>query len=125
MDIFAHGLWVGVGAGLVPLLGWWSHIVIDVFTQSADFYPSSVLYPITQRGFDGLAEHAVVHGRQLCGAGSGLRVAGMEATEAASAMSLADITLCPAPAPARMALSYKLTCVPLMARSPSRPHSCG
>ena len=57
MDIFAHGVWVGVGAGLVPLLGWWSHIVIDVFTQSADFYPSSVLYPITQRGFDGLAWH--------------------------------------------------------------------
>ena len=25
------------------------------FTHSADFYPSPVLYPITQRGFDGLA----------------------------------------------------------------------
>jgi membrane-bound metal-dependent hydrolase YbcI (DUF457 family) len=40
---------------LVPLLGWWSHIVIDVFTHSADFYPVPVLYPFTQRGFDGLA----------------------------------------------------------------------
>lgn len=39
----------------IPLLGWWSHIVIDVFTHSADYYPSPVLYPITQRGFDGLA----------------------------------------------------------------------
>lgn len=39
----------------VPLLGWWSHIVIDVFTHSADFYPVPVLYPFTQRGFDGLA----------------------------------------------------------------------
>ena len=39
----------------IPLLGWWSHIVIDVFTHSADFYPSPVLYPITQRGFDGVA----------------------------------------------------------------------
>ena len=39
----------------IPLLGWWSHIIIDVFTHSADFYPSPVLYPITQRGFDGLA----------------------------------------------------------------------
>src|SRR5688572_20932926 len=38
-----------------PLLGWWSHIVIDVFTHSADFYPSPVLYPFTQRGFDGVA----------------------------------------------------------------------
>jgi hypothetical protein len=40
---------------LIPLLGWWSHIVIDVFTHSADYYPSPVLYPITQWGFDGLA----------------------------------------------------------------------
>ncbi|MEQ1803836.1 MAG: hypothetical protein ABL900_00515 [Burkholderiaceae bacterium] len=39
----------------IPLLGWWSHIVIDVFTHSADFYPAPVLYPITQSGFDGLA----------------------------------------------------------------------
>jgi hypothetical protein len=38
-----------------PLLGWWSHIVIDVFTHSAGYYPSPALYPITQRGFDGLA----------------------------------------------------------------------
>lgn len=38
-----------------PLLGWWSHIVIDVFTHSAEFYPSPVLYPLTQRGFDGVA----------------------------------------------------------------------
>jgi membrane-bound metal-dependent hydrolase YbcI (DUF457 family) len=38
-----------------PLLGWWSHILIDVFTHSADFYPVPVLYPFTQRGFDGLA----------------------------------------------------------------------
>jgi hypothetical protein len=40
---------------LAPLLGWWSHIVIDVFTHSADFYPVPVLYPFTQQGFDGLA----------------------------------------------------------------------
>ena len=39
----------------LPLLGWWSHIVIDVFTHSADFYAVPVLYPFTQRGFDGLA----------------------------------------------------------------------
>ena len=39
----------------IPLLGWWSHIVIDVFTHSAEFYVSPVLYPLTQRGFDGLA----------------------------------------------------------------------
>ncbi len=36
-------------------MGWWSHIVIDVFTHSADVYPPPVRYPITLRGFDGLA----------------------------------------------------------------------
>jgi hypothetical protein len=40
---------------VLPLLGWWSHIAIDVFTHSATFYPSPVLYPLTQRGFDGIA----------------------------------------------------------------------
>jgi hypothetical protein len=39
----------------IPLLGWWSHIVIDVFTHSAAYYPAPVLYPITERGFDGIA----------------------------------------------------------------------
>lgn len=38
-----------------PLLGWWSHIIIDVFTHSAEFYPVPVLYPFSERGFDGLA----------------------------------------------------------------------
>jgi hypothetical protein len=48
-------LWAVMRSLWLPLLGWWSHIVIDVFTHSADFYPSPVLYPITQRGFDGIA----------------------------------------------------------------------
>ncbi len=39
----------------IPLLGWWSHIVIDVFTHSNDFYPSPVFYPITMKGFNGVA----------------------------------------------------------------------
>ncbi len=43
-----HTLWI-------PLLGWWSHIVIDVFTHSADYYAAPVLYPITERGFNGIA----------------------------------------------------------------------
>jgi hypothetical protein len=29
--------------------------VIDVFTHSSEYYPSPVLYPITDRGFDGIA----------------------------------------------------------------------
>ena len=39
----------------IPLLGWWSHIVIDVFTLSADYYAVPVLYRFTERGFDGIA----------------------------------------------------------------------
>ncbi|TXC65876.1 hypothetical protein FSC37_07430 [Piscinibacter aquaticus] len=48
-------LWRWRRQWLIPLAGWWSHIVIDVFTHSADFYPVPVLYPFTQRGFDGPA----------------------------------------------------------------------
>jgi hypothetical protein len=48
-------VWAWRKAPWWPLLGWWSHIVIDVFTHSADFYPVPVLYPFTQRGFDGIA----------------------------------------------------------------------
>lgn len=40
---------------MVPLLGWWSHVVIDVFTHSSDYYPSPVLWPVTREGLDGLA----------------------------------------------------------------------
>jgi hypothetical protein len=48
-------LWFALRHLWLPLLGWWSHIVIDIFTHSADFYPAPVLYPFTQRGFDGIA----------------------------------------------------------------------
>ncbi|WP_374668406.1 hypothetical protein [Ramlibacter sp.] len=39
----------------LPLWGWWSHIVIDVFTHSARFYPVPVLYPLSDAAFDGIA----------------------------------------------------------------------
>ena len=48
-------IWKGTGRLWWPLAGWWLHILIDVFTHSANFYPSPVLYPLTQEGFDGLA----------------------------------------------------------------------
>ena len=48
-------VWGLLRAGWLPLLGWWSHIVIDVFTHSADYYAVPVLYPFTERGFDGIA----------------------------------------------------------------------
>jgi hypothetical protein len=47
--------WLALRRLWLPLVGWWSHIVIDIFTHSANFYPAPVLYPITQRGFDGIA----------------------------------------------------------------------
>lgn len=48
-------LWIWLKSLWIPLLGWWSHIVIDVVTHSADYYPSPVLWPITREGFDGVA----------------------------------------------------------------------
>jgi hypothetical protein len=39
----------------LPLLGWWSHIVIDVFTHSADYYAGAGAVPVHERGFDGIA----------------------------------------------------------------------
>jgi LexA-binding, inner membrane-associated putative hydrolase len=48
-------VWAVRRAAWLPLLGWWSHIVIDVFTHSADYYAVPVLYPFTERGFDGIA----------------------------------------------------------------------
>lgn len=47
--------WLWLKRPWLPLLGWWSHILIDVFTHSADFYPSPVFYPVTYWGFDGVA----------------------------------------------------------------------
>ena len=48
-------VWAAKRSIWLPLLGWWSHVVIDVFTHSADYYPVPVLYPFTERGFDGVA----------------------------------------------------------------------
>ena len=48
-------LWLPKRRFWIPLAGWWSHIVIDVFTHSAAFYSVPVLYPFTERGFDGVA----------------------------------------------------------------------
>jgi hypothetical protein len=56
MDIVAHTVVVRAARPpRFPLPGWWSHIVIDVFTHPATFYPAPVLYPFTYRGFDGMA----------------------------------------------------------------------
>ena len=46
---------IGLGRVWLPLLGWWSHIVIDLFTHSAGYYPVPVLYPLNNWAFDGIA----------------------------------------------------------------------
>lgn len=38
-----------------PLLGWWSHVVIDVFTHSAEFYAVPVFYPLSAWTLDAIA----------------------------------------------------------------------
>jgi hypothetical protein len=47
--------WLATRSLWLPLVGWWSHIVLDVFTHSADFYAVPVLYPLSYAGFDGIA----------------------------------------------------------------------
>jgi len=53
-------MWAWMRSFWVPLFGWWSHVIIDVFTHSADYYPSPVLYPITRQGFDDASVLALV-----------------------------------------------------------------
>ncbi len=53
--LLTSGAWMVRRVLWLPLLGWWSHIVIDVFTHSAEYYAVPVLYPFTYRGFDGIA----------------------------------------------------------------------
>ena len=48
-------LWAVTRSMWLPLLGWWSHLVIDVPTHSATFFPTPIFYPLSERGFDGLA----------------------------------------------------------------------
>ena len=47
--------WAARCAFWIPQPSWWSHIVIDVVTHSADYYAVPVLYPFTEREFDGIA----------------------------------------------------------------------
>lgn len=42
-------------AGLLPLLGWWLHIALDVPTHSSEYYPVPIFYPFTEWAFDGIA----------------------------------------------------------------------
>ena len=39
----------------IALLGWWIHIVIDIFSHSKEYYAVPVLYPFSEEGFNGIA----------------------------------------------------------------------
>jgi hypothetical protein len=47
--------WRLLGRLWIPLVGWWSHIAVDVPTHSGDYYAVPVFYPFTYWGFDGVA----------------------------------------------------------------------
>ena len=40
---------------LVPLMGWWLHIALDVPTHSQEYYAVTLFYPLTRWSFDGVA----------------------------------------------------------------------
>lgn len=46
--------WVRRPALLLPLSGWWTHIVLDVATHSDDYYAVPFLYPFSTWGIDGI-----------------------------------------------------------------------
>lgn len=48
-------IWFRRRMWMIPLLGWWSHIAIDVFTHSREYFATPILYPFTDEGFDGIA----------------------------------------------------------------------
>ena len=37
------------------ILGWWSHVLLDIPTHSAEYYKVSALYPFADGGLDGIA----------------------------------------------------------------------
>jgi hypothetical protein len=47
--------WLTAPRVLLALLGWWSHVLIDVPTHSAAYYAVPLFYPISDRAFDGVA----------------------------------------------------------------------
>lgn len=47
--------WFRRRAWLLPLLGWWLHVFMDIPSHSAEFYPVSIFYPISEWAFDGVA----------------------------------------------------------------------
>ncbi|MDQ3025114.1 MAG: hypothetical protein M3R58_01210 [Pseudomonadota bacterium] len=52
VSLVAWRLWPWL---LVPLVGWWLHIALDIPTHSNDYYAVPFLYPLTYWGVDGIS----------------------------------------------------------------------
>ena len=50
-------MWLFMRRFPVVLMGWWSHVLIDIPTHSADYYAVPLFYPIGDYAFDGVAWH--------------------------------------------------------------------
>jgi hypothetical protein len=48
-------LWVILGRFPIVLLGWWSHVLIDIPSHSADYYAVPLFYPVSEKVFDGMS----------------------------------------------------------------------
>jgi hypothetical protein len=48
-------VWAAMRRPAIALLGWLSHIVIDIFTHSFRFYATRFLWPLSDYRFDGIA----------------------------------------------------------------------
>ena len=42
-------------AALLPLAALWLHVLIDIPTHSSEYYPVTILYPLSNSAFDGVA----------------------------------------------------------------------
>lgn len=46
-------VWLIYKKPIIPMLAWLLHILLDVFTHSADFFPTPIFWPISSYHFDG------------------------------------------------------------------------
>ena len=53
--LVALAVWHWRGGRWLPLVGWWTHIVLDIPTHSKDYYAVPFLYPFSDWSLDGIA----------------------------------------------------------------------
>ena len=55
LGVLTAFLWHVRGRFPIALLGWWSHVLIDIPTHSADYYAVPLFYPLSDMAFNGIA----------------------------------------------------------------------